>query len=133
MSNKSVYDIVQEKKKLYQTEGNKYSDFPIGSKVKVITVCQDFNFFHGNETGIVTDNTGKYLGIKVKFDIVRKFDNGSIQKDFNFEPSDLVLLEKTEVKCVNPDCDGEVITKKLSQMVLDHKCSKCQVNWLTCE
>ena len=91
--NKSIYDTNQEAKVKFKTLDNTYEMFPVGTKVKIICVCQDFNFFFG-ETGIVTKNTGEYLGINVKFDEPRHFENGSIQTDFNFKPEDLIVTGK---------------------------------------
>ena len=89
---KSVYQLNQERKTDY-----KYDDFPVGMPVQVMCVCQDFNFFD-NETGVVVKNTGGYLGIGIKFDKPRHFEGGYIQKDFNFNPSDLKpLKEKSEI------------------------------------
>jgi hypothetical protein len=88
---KSVFDVDKEKKLLYNTIKNTYDMFPVGTRVRVVTVCQDFNFFY-DETGIVTKNTGGYLGITVTFDEERKFVNGSVQTCFSFEPDDLISI-----------------------------------------
>jgi len=85
----SVWDMNEKNKKQWNTKNNKYEDFPVGARVKIICVCQDFNFFEGNEDGVVTKNTGEYLGIVVKFDEPRHFEGGHIQYDFNFKPDDL--------------------------------------------
>lgn len=132
MENKSLFEVDQEEKMLYNTFDNTYEDFPIGSKVKIICSCQDFNFFF-KETGEVVDNKGQYLGITVKFDTPRHFKDGSIQTEFNFEPSDLTIIHKVVTKCVNPYCTGKVVTHmiKNNYQVYDHKCSVCKVNWLT--
>lgn len=81
---KSVYDINEAAKLKNKTKGNTFDMFPVGKKVRVICVCQDFQFFRGDEEGIVVKNTGKYLGITIK-----------LAKDFKwgFNPEDLVLLE----------------------------------------
>ena len=88
---KSVADCITDSRKKWATENNTFSDFKIGDKVKIITPAQDFYFFFG-ETGKVTKNTGKYLGITVEFDKPRHFEDGCIQKEFNFEPQDLFRL-----------------------------------------
>lgn len=93
---KSVYQINEEARIKYKTSGNKYTDFPVGTKVKIICKAQDSYFFKGDETGIVTKNTGRYLGIIVKFDKPRHFEHGYIQKDFNFEPNDLIITEEEQ-------------------------------------
>ncbi len=92
---KSVADVDREYKEKYKTLNNTFEDFPIGSKVWVICACQDFNFFDPshNLTGRVIENHGKYLGIIVKFDKPRLFEDGSVQKDFNFAPDDLVRID----------------------------------------
>jgi len=72
-----------------------FSDFPIGTKVQVVTPCEDMFFFY-DETGVVTKNTGGYLGINVKFDEPRNFKGGYIQYDFNFNPKSLLPIGKVE-------------------------------------
>ena len=79
----------------YGTKNNTFEDFPIGTKVQVITPCEDFNFFYG-ETGKVIRNKGSYLSIIVEFDKPRKFKDGSIQKEFNFGPTSLYILKEGE-------------------------------------
>jgi len=90
---KSVYEVNEENKEKYKTKSNTFDMFPEGTKVKIICAAQDFYFFYG-ETGVVSRNTGKYLGIQVQFDGPREFENGYIQESFNFEPADLVVLGK---------------------------------------
>lgn len=87
---KTVYDIHQEKVAEYGTGSNTFNDFAIGTEVQVITPCQDFHFFF-DETGVVIKNSCDYLGIIVEFDKPRKFENGMIQKTFNFNPEDLYV------------------------------------------
>jgi len=65
----SVYEMNQR----VLNHNAKYEDFPVGTRVKIVTLCEDFNFFYG-ETGVVTKNTGGYLGITVKFDEPRQFE-----------------------------------------------------------
>lgn len=81
----------------------KYSDFPLGSKVKVVCDMQDFHCFYG-ETGKVIKNDKR--DIIVEFDTPRKLignerdvfgercwrSNIFLQKTFNFKPSDLEKL-----------------------------------------
>ena len=86
---KSVWEINEERKKAFHTKDNTFDMFPVGSKVKIICICQDFNFFDGNETGEVIKNDKEYLSIIVKFDEPRHFKDGSVQKDFGFNPEDL--------------------------------------------
>ncbi len=82
-----------ENKELYGTLDNTFDDFPIGTKVKVITKCEDFTFFYG-ETGKVIRNSGQYLGICVRFDKPRHFKDGHVQTAFNFNPSSLYIDNK---------------------------------------
>lgn len=66
--------------------------FVPGARVRIIAKWVDFYPFYG-ETGVITENTGEYLGIQVKFDEPRHFDNGYIQEDFNFNPQHLEVIE----------------------------------------
>ncbi len=90
----SVADMIRKQKEIHNTNNNTFKMFPVGTKVQIITLGQDMNFFDGTETGIIIKNSGRYLGIMVKFDEPRHFKGGHIQKEFNFEPSDLIILEK---------------------------------------
>lgn len=92
---KSLYQLIQEAKKQYKTTNNTYEMFKVGSKVKIITLVQDFNFFNG-ETGIVISNTGGYLGITVEYDEPRYYKNGTIEKSWNFNPDDLIRIDLEE-------------------------------------
>jgi len=94
---KTVWDMIKERKKQYNTANNTYEMFPVGTRVQVITPGQDLNFFY-DETGVVISNSGKYLGIIVKFDEPRYFESGYVQEIFNFEPSDLIVLPKGKNK-----------------------------------
>ena len=91
---KTVWDINQEQKLKYCTNLNTFDMFPIETKVQVITVCQDHNFFTGTEKGKVIRNSGEYLGIIIKFDEPIQYKDGSIRTEFNFNPTDLIVLEK---------------------------------------
>lgn len=86
---KSVWDLHQEAIQKYGTADNTFADFPVGTKVKIITPCEDHYFFYG-ETGVVIRNSGRYLGIIVEFDEPRRFEGGHVQKEFNFAPSSLI-------------------------------------------
>lgn len=97
---KSVYDLDKEAKEKHDTLDNTYAEFPIGTPVKIICLCQDHYFFYG-ETGKVVKNTGQYLGITVDFDEPRKFQGGYIQRDFNFQPADLLPI-RAEKDCACP-------------------------------
>lgn len=88
---KSVLDISKEMITLYGTKDNAFDDFPIGTEVKVVTAGEDFYFFFG-ETGKVTKNSGSYLGICVEFHEPRIFVDGSVQKNFNFNPKSICIL-----------------------------------------
>jgi len=98
MTSKTVHDVNEERKIEYRTKNNKYEDFPVGCGVRIICVCQDFNFFNGDETGKVIENTGKYLGIIVQFTEQIVYTDGSIRTSFNFDPDDLVRLNKPDRK-----------------------------------
>ena len=89
---KSVYEINEQRRIVFGTLNNEFEDFPVGQRVRIICVGQDHYFFNGNEKGTVTKNTGKYLGIMIKFDKPRHFENGYIQTHFNFEPKDLMRI-----------------------------------------
>lgn len=89
---KSVADLSLERKRKHGTLNNMYSTFAINSRVQVITLGRDFNYFDGTEEGTVVKNHFRYLGIIVKFDKPRRFEGGYTQTTFNFEPEDLKLL-----------------------------------------
>jgi hypothetical protein len=95
---KSVYDLNEEARAKYKTFDNTYNDFPVGTRVKVICICQDHYFFKGNETGIVIKNNHNYLGIIIKFDKPRHFEGGYVQKEFNFSPKDLIREEEEKME-----------------------------------
>lgn len=102
MANKTIAQIRKE------TETNcTFDDFNVGTRVKVTVPCVDFHFFNG-ETGMVIKNSGRYLGIIVQFDKPRKFEDGSVQETFNFNPKDLLPIGEAEVKkrVVNPETKG---------------------------
>ena len=86
---KSLFDVNEENRKEHDTKDNNFEMFPVGTKVKVICSCQDFYFFYG-ETGEVIRNSGEHMGIIVKFDEPRHFEDGYIQYEFNFMPEDLI-------------------------------------------
>lgn len=65
--------------------------FEIGMRVKVVSPLVDFYAFRG-ETGTVIENSGRYLGITVRFDEPRRFKDGGIQEQFNFNYYDLEPL-----------------------------------------
>lgn len=88
---RSVWDVNEEARDKWKTRENTYKDFPVGTKVKIICACQDMTFFWG-ETGTVIRNSGKYLGIIVKYDEPRHYEGGYIQHDFNFAPDDLYII-----------------------------------------
>lgn len=87
---RSIADVSREMVKLYDTKDNTYDDFPVGTPVKIICCSQDHHFFYG-ETGKVTDNKNNYLGIHVKYDMPRHYNDGTVQTGFNFSPDDLAI------------------------------------------
>jgi hypothetical protein len=70
-----------------------FSDFPVGTRVKIVTDVVDFHFWYG-DTGIVVENHGRYLGIIVKLDRSRHYEDGRTLETFNFNPDNLVILSK---------------------------------------
>ncbi|MDI6787999.1 MAG: hypothetical protein QME51_06480 [Planctomycetota bacterium] len=89
-----MFKRIQKQKTKYNTKKNTYKMFPIGTRVQVITLVQDYYFFNGTEKGTVVKNTGKHLGIIVEFDKQREFQDGYIQKEFGFLPDDLIVLKE---------------------------------------
>ncbi len=78
-------------------------DFPVGQNVRVMTPCSDFFIFApGKCSGIVTENTGRYLGIIVRFDTPIRVKGGRgvfLKTDHNFHPHDLAPVEGDLVTC----------------------------------
>jgi len=115
----SVWDIIQERKDKFKTRCNTFEMFPVGCRARVITIGQDFNFFDGTEAGTVVRNTGQYLGIELKFDKSRHFDNGHVQTSFNFAPDDLIRLSpesRGEPPMTNPKISEKEMTNFLATM-----------------
>ena len=92
---KLISELREEMIDFHGTRGNSFEDFPVGTHVEVITPCCDFNFFY-NERGTVIQNSGEYLGIIVKFDKPREFEDGSVQIDFNFNPPHLKIIRNLD-------------------------------------
>lgn len=94
---RSIADLNEERR----NKNAKHSDFPVGTAVKIVTVCRDFHFWYG-ETGIVTENKGggSYLGITVKLDEPRVYDGNEFTggdwtlTEFHFQPEDLRVLKR---------------------------------------
>lgn len=109
---KSVAEMKVAAFKKYNTKNNKIGDFlPVGTQVKIITPCEDHNFFYG-ETGKVVDVDTKYCRLEVEFDIPRKFEDGTVQKSFYFAPEDLITIfdfERLPVKSVEDMSTKELI------------------------
>ncbi len=92
--NRTIADMQREQEKLYGTKNNTFQDFPVGTKVKVITPMEDFTAFNG-DTGEVIHNKGRYLGISVKLDkpfSIRYADGITKITSFNFNPKSLCIL-----------------------------------------
>lgn len=96
----SLYDANLNQKRKYKTLDNTKDTFPIGTRVRVICVCQDFHFFNPekqNTYGTVIGNDNiSYTSIKVKWEVPRIYADGNgndkyIQEHFYFSPSDLTL------------------------------------------
>lgn len=86
-----------------------FKDFPLGQRVEVVSGCVDHYFFW-NETGVVTKNNGKYLGVIVRFDKPRIFKDNFVQDKFNFNPEDLKPIPKIDdefcEECAQPLTDN---------------------------
>jgi hypothetical protein len=93
---KTIQDLHDTQVKKYNTSKNTWEMFPRGTRVKVITPCQDFHFFNEKETGTVESVTNKYLGIIVKFNNPRHFTDGLVQSHFGFNPEDLCVLQQED-------------------------------------
>lgn len=91
----TIQELGIKRRREYGTEQNECCQFLVGTRVKVVSPCVDFNFFFG-ETGTVVECEDRYLGIKVEFDKLRCFRDGTIQEDFYFNPRDLVELDDNE-------------------------------------
>jgi hypothetical protein len=89
---KSMYELKQE----LLNHNAVYSDFPIGTKVEIVTPMEDMHFFF-NETGTVISSENGYLKIKVKFDKPRIFEDGYIQESFNFNPKSLKVIDSIAI------------------------------------
>ena len=86
--------LIAAMKERNQALKGKYGDFekfPIGTKVQVKDAIVDFISFNGTEVGRVVKNSGKYLGIIVKFKHVRFNDT---QDTWNFNPHHLTRIKK---------------------------------------
>lgn len=90
---KSLATAIHEAKQLNGTLENKFEDFPIGTKVRVIGQMVDFYSFGDQPTGKVIRNDKRYLAIIVQFDEPRKYEGGYTKTDHGFNPSDLKILE----------------------------------------
>ena len=94
---KSLGQANKEQQEKYGTLNNTHDMFPIGSKVRVICLCQDMYFFNPdtqNTYGTVIRNGGRYLSIIVQWDEPRHYEGGYIQTEFNFDPKDMVLASE---------------------------------------
>jgi hypothetical protein len=113
MKNRSLHDVHEEVIKKYGTQNNTFDDFKVGDRVKVIAPYVDHYFFF-EEEGEVIKNTFSYLGISVKFDKVREFEDGYLQISFNFNPKDLYHLNKPEYKtCGCCKGSGKILKEKI--------------------
>lgn len=83
----------------HNTLNNTHDMFPIGTRVKAICVYQDHYFFwpeKENLVGTVVRNSMRYIGIIVQWDEPRHYENGHVQKEFNFAPDNLIILPPSE-------------------------------------
>ena len=93
---KTVAEMKKEQIAKYNTADNTHEDFPVGTRVKIVTPCCDFTFFYGEE-GIVTDNNGGYLGITVRYNEPRHYEDGRVETGFSFNPPDLFKIPDPEI------------------------------------
>jgi hypothetical protein len=111
---KTLLDITQDNIRTYGTESNKFADFPIGTRVKIIVPYEDFVFFYG-ERGRVVENSGKHLGIVVELDEPRHYKDGTIEiieMRSIFNPTSLFILDKETEKIEDKKEDQEQRSKR---------------------
>lgn len=104
MKNKSIAELRRDSEKEFGTADQRFSDFPIGTAVQVITPCSDFFFFRQTEKGRVIENHGSYSGIIVKFDEPLEIEGGTQKVRHGFKPTELRIL-KSPTPC--PHCGRE--------------------------
>lgn len=86
-NNQSLAQTKQIVAEALKTVDNTFDDFAPGDKVKIITPCEDFVFFFGEE-GIVVRNSKNHLGIIVKITTSGK----RVDCEWNFNPQSLLKL-----------------------------------------
>jgi len=91
---KSLGEANLNQKKKYDTLDNTYEMFSVGTRVRVICLCQDHCFFSGNQTGTVISNENRYLSIIVQFDEPIIFKDNTQVTQYNFDPDDLIFIDK---------------------------------------
>jgi hypothetical protein len=75
-------------------KSNKYEDFTLGSRVKLVNRYKSEYSYLSNLTGIVVENLKRTFGIIVQFNRKSMVD-GFIDKDtYVFNPSDLEIINK---------------------------------------
>lgn len=97
----SVFDLNEQQCDKWSTRDNRYDMFKSGTRVRIICMGQDHNFFSGEETGIVIRNDGDYLGIIVKLDSPIHYKDSYVLTEFNFNPRDLVVIPEPLVPETN--------------------------------
>ena len=85
--NKTIEELREETKSALTKE-----DLPVGTRVKIVTPCQDFHFWYG-ETGVVDKNACGSRWVNVRLDQPRHYEGGMVLFDFGFLPEDLAILE----------------------------------------
>lgn len=71
--------------------GSDFSDFPVGTNVRVrVHFCDGYNW--RGERGRVVNNTGVAGGIQVELIPPRSFGDGFVQSHFWFDPGDLKIV-----------------------------------------
>ena len=126
-STASLRNANREAQAKHNTIKQLFTDLPVGTKVKVISTCVDFCFFN-KQTGIVIENTGKYLGIQVKF--TKPLYN---RETHNFNPCDLKILSTTaKVKEPSRLSFSSYDVMHLYELALEHFCVEKEGDCSTC-
>lgn len=95
---------------------NTFDMFPVGTTVKVVSEIVDFRFFY-LQTGIVVENTGGYLGIRVQFDEPMNYEDGSVLKGYGFNPENLEVISARKTSTVEIKSLEEKYVDKLFKLI----------------
>lgn len=91
---RTVADVNREQKEKFKTTKNKASMFKKGQRVRIICVAQDFRFFNGTETGVVTEEADSTASGMILVSI-----DGKHKDIFNFEADDLIHIDEVCKTC----------------------------------